>query len=328
MHSCEEVPSERGKEDQGCLDWLTANYSFLYRVGDKETVSASLVFKLSQTPQEVAVKVMPGGEVKDVKISCMLNGLTETPCFVKTFGWIKCSQIPPLWMKGLNMKRDAPKSLAASKMFLFQVMAFSPHAWADERIQLNLEEYRAMLFLLLHALWVAHKKFSFRHNDMHKGQILFQTCKPNTSIEIVVGENHYWIPCQRFVPKLIDFGLATLEEEESDDDDATASSEGEGMFEREPGDDMHDDLRNLFYMFDERMEADGLVPFKRNKSLTKLDDIILNDSIFESLRRNTSNTSSIQSRYVCDVCFSAATVQWEGKPFYFCGEECASSYIK
>jgi hypothetical protein len=209
-------------------------------VGDKETVSASLVFKLSQDRQDVAVKVMPlpsEDSIKDVRIACMLNNLTDTPVFVKTFGWLKCSEIPSLWLKGLNIKKDAPRSFACSKMFLFQVMAFSSHAWSDTKIQLDVEEYRVMLFMLLHGLWVAKEKHQFRHHDIHEGQILFQTCKPDTVVTLAVGENRYTLKCERFIPKLIDFGFATLEDVLSEEE-----SSGEGMFERFEGEeDVHDD---------------------------------------------------------------------------------------
>lgn len=48
MHSCAEVPTEKGKQDQDCLNLLSNTYTFIKRVGDKETVSASLVFQLSK----------------------------------------------------------------------------------------------------------------------------------------------------------------------------------------------------------------------------------------------------------------------------------------
>jgi len=329
MHSCTEVPSEKGKEDQGCLDQLVQNYSFLYRVGDKETVSASLVFKLSQGPQDVAVKVMPlvRDAIQDVKIACMLNNIQETPVFVKTFGWIKCGTIPLEWLKGMDIKKDAPKSLSRAKMFLFQVMAFSSHAWSDRRIKLDVEEYRVMLFLLLHGLYIAQDKIGFRHNDIHSGQILFQTCKPGTTIDVSIGENHYRLVCGRFVPKLIDFGLATLGEKEEEESESGSESEEGGMFEREEGDDLSDDLRNLFYLFEERMRQDGLKPFPRNKKFTQLEDILLMDPIFTSIRKNgLSSEEKIKGRYFCDVCSSVATTQWEGKPLYFCDEACAYSW--
>jgi len=328
MHSCAEVPTEKGKQDQDCLKLLSDTYTFIKRVGDKETVSASLVFRLSKDSQEVAIKVMPLGSktnkttLQDVRIACILNNLEQTPVFVKTSGWIKCNQIPPLWIRNMNIKKDAPRAFESARMFLFQVMSFSSHSWTDGEIKLDLEEYRVMLFLLLHGLWVAEKKIHFRHNDIHKGQILFQACKPNTSITISIGENRYKVTCQRFVPKLIDFGHATTSKEEEEEEEEEYSSEGAGLFERSPEDLLHDDVKQLFYVFEERMQQEGLEPFKRSKFWTQIEDILLRDPIFENIRL----FSSIESGYFCDVCSSIANVQWEGKPFYFCNDVCARVY--
>jgi hypothetical protein len=339
MHPCSETPSLKGKDDEGCLELLNSTFSFIYRIGDKETVSASLVFKLSQQAQDVAVKVIPLREeddLKDIKIACLLNGLLEeSPIFVRTFGWLKCKEIPPLWTKGMDTKKSVPKSFLPyfkgnkKASFVFQVMSFSSHSWTDERIRLDLEEYRVMLFLLMHGLWLAKIRYGFKHNDIHQGQVLFQTCKPNTPITVSVAENNYTLVCQRFVPKLIDFGLSTTSsssyssysssEEYSKSDDDSMFDKGEEIED--------DDLRNLFYMFEQRMEKDGLKPFVPQKGNNTLEDILVKDALFKSIRNNNNSTSIKNSvGFICDVCSSVATHEWEHKGIRFCGDACASQW--
>lgn len=319
MHPCSESPSLRGPEDIDCLGLLTNTFSFIHRIGNKETVSASLVFKLSQDSQDIVVKVLPlkqESDLKDIKIACLLNGLSdETPVFVRTFGWIKCKEIPLLWLKGINMKKDAPRIFSTKSTYIFQVMSFSAYTWENAEISLDKEEYRSMLFLLLHGLWLARVRFNFKHNDIHKGQILFQTCKPNTSILVNIGENKFVLTCKRFVPKLIDFGFASIGKEEEEDDDFSSSDND--MFSRneETQDSSDTDLHDLLYMFSERMKMNGLVPFKISGSL---EDILTNNILFKSFKSNTGIKS-----YLCNVCSSVATKQWENHPIKFCDEKCA-----
>lgn len=316
MHSCSEPPTKSAREDKDCLSLLTSTYAFIHRIGDKETVTASVVFKLSQETQDVAVKVMPldDAAVNDVRIACLLNGMSEqTPIFVRTFGWIKCQTIP--WQY-----KNAPRAFNQKKknaMYLFQVMAFSSHAWTDARIELSMEEYRTMLFLLMHGLWIAREKTGFRHNDIHQGQVLFQTCKPGTPITVTMGENSYTIKCERFVPKLIDFGLASTGEQEKED----FSSDSDDMFEKEQGTIDDDDIRNLVYMFEERMKQDGLEPFLLR--YTTMDEILMRDPIFDNIRKGPRQP--VNSR-LCDVCSSVAKHAWGGCDIVFCGESCASSW--
>lgn len=59
MHPCSEIPSIKDSEDTNCLALLTSTFTFVHRIGDIETASQSLVFKLSQNNQHIAVKVIP-----------------------------------------------------------------------------------------------------------------------------------------------------------------------------------------------------------------------------------------------------------------------------
>lgn len=356
MHSCSEVPDAKKAEDEGCLDTLTKNYAFVYRVGNKESVSASFVFKLSRETQDVAIKVVPltgEGALSDTRIACLLNGLDEeTPVFVKTFGWIKCSAIPSRWLQRVDMKKDvplvfkpmlSPSSGVGKHVYIFQIMAFSSHAWEDERIQLGLEEYRAMLFLLMHGLWLARTRHGFRHNDVHAGQVLFQVCQPNTRIAIRVGDKTYTVVCERFVPKLIDFGLATLRgsaaenekspgggdsEDESDCDSAPfggGSGSDDDMFDRsDEADEYDDDLVNLLEIFSQRMQRDKLKPFAFStpKAQRTLASMLMGDAVFAIFRVPYGNAALLR----CDVCSSSATKQWEGVGVRFCGDACAHSW--
>jgi len=336
MRPCSETPTAKGPQDEGCLQTLTSMFSFLYRIGNKKTVSASLVFRLSQKSQEIVVKAIPlkkEEDLKDIKIACLLNGLTEeSPIFVRTFGWIKCKEIPPLWTKGLNLKKDAPESFSKGKIdnYIFQVMSFSSHPWTDMQISLDLEEYRVMLFLLLHGLLLAKNRFGFKHNDIHEGQVLFQMCTPNTPIVVEVGKQRYTIVCQRFVPKLIDFGLSTIFGEKEEDEDnsySISNSEEEDDFERVNNGVFDDqDIRDLLYMFEQRMEKDKVVPFVFQKGRTAtLESILLKDPVFESLRKNVA---TINSHYFCDVCSSVAHMEWQNKGIRFCDDTCAYQWVE
>lgn len=339
MHPCSEIPSIKAPEDKDCLDLLTSTFTFVHRIGDIETASQSLVFKLSQNNQHIAVKVIPlkqeESALKDIKIGCILNEISDaTPVFVKTFGWLKCNQMPPLWIKGLDLKKDVPKSFLfkkGTKSYIFQTMAFSAETWGNDKIHLDLEEYRTMLFLLIHGLWLAKTRYGFEHRDIHSGQVLFEVCKPNTLIVISVENSSYTLVCQRFVPKLIDFGLSkTISSEESEESNYSSSdpdsSEDDEMFEKKDrkfGGDQ--DLLDLFSIFEQRMKKDGLVPFQPKSTSQNHRDLLLKDPIFEVLRKNSKNTSLVKSGF-CDVCSSVAKMEWENRGIRFCNETCANHW--
>ena len=192
---------------------------------------------------------------------------------------------------------------------------------------MDLEEYRVMLFLLMHGLWLARIRYGFKHNDIHQGQVLFQTCKPNTPITVSVAENNYTLVCQRFVPKLIDFGLSTTSSSSysSYSSSEEYSKSDDDMFDK--GEEIEDDdLRNLFYMFEQRMEKDGLQPFVPQKGNTTLEDILVKDALFKSIRNNNSTSIKNSVCLMCDVCSSVATHEWEHKGIRFCGDACASQW--
>lgn len=331
MHLCSESPNSKRTEDSNCLDVLASNYTFVYRVGDKESVSASLVFKLSRETQDVAVKVIPlkdDASLNDTRLSCLLNGLDEaTPIFIKTLGWLKCNTIPATWIRDVDMQRDVPKVFKAKKnTYIFQVMAFTSHAWSDARIHLSVEEYRVMLFLLIHGLWLARTRHNIRHNDVHEGQVLFQTCKKDTPITVSVGKQSFQVMCERFVPKLIDFGLATTEDEESESGSGSGSEE-DSMFDDEDAPVKDEDLRNLLEMFEQRMVRDKLKPFAYSlpKVERTFESLLLKDKVFDSIRKSKATT--VESPLVrCDVCSSHAQHQWQGTNVRFCGEVCAYSW--
>lgn len=201
LHSCSD-PFDLDTEDVNCLSKLADNYRFISVLGSGVE---GVAIKVSRDQRFFAVKIAKAVENRNsLKMACRLNDLKDyTGIFVYTYGWLTCNTIPNDWSKFMEYDGE-------NKTLLFTVMELSSLTWPD--VILTKEELVICFLVLLHGFHIAYKKLGFVHNDLHPGNILLQTI-PSKDSEVylsvdtdlvfkITGEQ------TRFVPKIIDFGLA------------------------------------------------------------------------------------------------------------------------
>lgn len=70
-------------------------------------------------------------------------------------------------------------------------------------------ELLSILFQVAFGLSVANKEFKFVHNDLHAGNIMFQST-PQKYLYYLIHSNYYRIPTYNKIAKIIDFARATM----------------------------------------------------------------------------------------------------------------------
>ena len=70
-------------------------------------------------------------------------------------------------------------------------------------------ELLSVLFQVAFGLAIANKEFRFVHNDLHAGNIMFQST-PQKYLYYLINGNYYRIPTYNKISKIIDFARATL----------------------------------------------------------------------------------------------------------------------
>jgi hypothetical protein len=335
------VPVENEPASPTCVSYLLERFVFIKRLGKGEMSVIARLDSTDTVPQQIVVKIMPldSNARQDLSIACQLNKLHDaTPVFIQTWGWLACQEIPREWKQYMfSLPQGVDWSLP---MLIFQVMDYSPESWADKNTTLLAAEYESMLFLLLHGLYVARKQLgSFSHNDIHEGQILLQPCKPQTQITCMVEGVAIFVTCHRFVPKLIDFGLASSKslpfvsaDEYSYSED---NSDGEDMFESSSTMTESSDVKDLLSTFEKRMRKDKIKPMVQRSELMldaqisdpsdykAIANVLLGDERFKSVRQLRQPAVGA---HLCMVCASPAKFAWEKTRMTFCDARCENKW--
>jgi len=347
MNPCSVLPKQDSPLARECVSFLLANYIFVKRVGKGEM---SVIARLDETKtdgpqQKIVCKIMPLDEnaIQDISIACQLNDLhDETPVFVLTFGWLACSEIPQEWRQYMF---QLPEGVDwSTDMLVFQIMDFAPETWADKSLTLLPDEYEAMLFLLLHGLYVARRRLgSFSHNDIHEGQLLLYPCAPNTIIQCRVEKTVFAVTCQRFVPKLIDFGLSTTQQFRLTSANNYSEDEDDGLFEKAAtaaSADANSDVKDLIIEFERRMKKDGMKQIPKRSSFLEdalqsaasdhqvIAEVLLNDGRFKRVAQKQNKKHKQDAAAVnCMVCHSLpAQFEWQNTMLKFCTAHCAEKW--
>ncbi|MBX9637207.1 MAG: hypothetical protein K2Q45_06620 [Nitrosomonas sp.] len=323
-------------------------FVFIKRLGKGEMSVIARLDSTDDIAQQIVVKIMPldVNARQDLSIACQLNNLhNATPVFIQTWGWLACHEIPREWKQYMfALPTGVDWSLP---VLIFQVMDYSPESWSDKNTTLLADEYEAMLFLLLHGLYVARKELgSFSHNDIHEGQVLLQPCKPNTEITCMVEGVSMIVQCKRFVPKLIDFGLASSKSlpfsTTSDEDDYSGSSDSDDdMFESSSTMTDSSDVKDLLTIFETRMRRDKIKPMVQRSDFMldaqisdpsdykAIANVLLKDARFKKVVQKATFVAEKAvgvNEKMCMVCASPAEYVWPKSRFYFCNARCANKW--
>jgi serine/threonine protein kinase len=285
LHDCSE-PIVLTSSDTDCLSTLANTYRFVTILGSG---MEGVAIKINKDQRFFAIKISKAQDSKkSLKMACKLNELKDyTGIFVYTYGWLVCNSIPDDWLRFMDPYEE--KSL-----LLFTVMEISALKWSD--VILTKEELVICFLILMHGFYIAKKKLGFAHNDLHPGNLLLQAIPYKESeiyLEVypdlvfkVTGEQ------TRFVPKIIDFGMAVTEGRDNDD-----LSDIKDMFEREA---------NIF----------GAI------SNDAMDESNFENPLFEKYK-----TESRKKGKTCFMCSSVAKFEREedGR-FTFCSQACSNVF--
>jgi hypothetical protein len=319
LQPCSELPSVSTEENNyECLVDIAKRYVISYVINSGKYGTVIKVTVATDNTQVYAVKISALDEnaVADVSIACQINSLhRETGAFLRTFGWISCIDVPGPWKT--HSKDEYPELLANAvdrkDALLYIFMDLANEEFRDRRISLDSDEIVAMLYLLLHGLYVARRRLgAFSHHDVHDENIMLQTVNANTKINVL----GYQITNLRFVPKFIDYGLSTTSVVKSDD------------------------VSEVVHALTGKVRP--------REARIKLERVIDNMEEFETAKESMSNDSecilrlleAIAERYAddnphfterddpiqqcCIQCSAEATCLWNGTDVAFCGTHCAN----
>lgn len=316
LRPCSQVPDKRAASE--CMNDFVPQM-FLGQ-GEQGTV-----IEASVDQRIVVVKIMPFGteSVAEVKAQCLLDGLRqETSVFAHAYGWQVCKTIPESWIFYIGNKRF-PKA----SYYLFLVMEEAPKKWTDwENLNIQEEEFKALLFLLLHGIYVGRKRFQFLHDDLGPQNLMLQTKQPGP-IHVRVGKQVFSVessaPQQRplrFVPKIIDFGYTEYGEEEN------GSDEDDSLFETEAT--PATDLSSLEHVFPNGMMQAffDMSLFKKAKMSSRSDYKAIKDLLMSPFFAEYA-TDKTNVGKMCIVCMREATHVHKRDQTYFCGAACAFNAI-
>jgi len=310
LHPCTETPSPDTPSGEACIGALASKYVFSGMLGSGEQ---GIVIEVIHKQHVMAVKIVPLDEfgIDEVQIQCMLNALQKkTGIFSRAYGWQVCNEIPRQWKEHVV----APFEESGPLLFIF--MEKTIKAWND--VHLKASEYKAVLFLLLHGLYIARKELGFDHDDINTANVMLQPKEMGHSVNVAVGNVYFTVNNGRFVPKLIDYGMATTKythEEEEEDNDSDDLFGG--------GPTPSTDVSSLEYLLEDKIQ---LAPFfnsfefmeakESSKHDYKAIETLLLMDFFKEYRTDKENV-----QFRCSVCLTDAKLQWENG-FTFCSKEC------
>lgn len=228
--SCKTLPTQNdfyARHDQLLNDFKT-DYTLIRFLG---AGSFGFVFELQdQMKHSVAIKMVPylnkitmrsTAQRRELEIMCKLNDLVDT-CFIfpRVYGWMTVSALPEEWKDYFE------------ELYEYQELGFIPYGYrrlplllmCTEKVQYTLQDnilisendLKCILFLLLNGLMHAKKKLKyFAHEDLHNGNIMLTPANRN-NIYRIYDENDervlYELSGFDFIPKIIDYGFAEVEE--------------------------------------------------------------------------------------------------------------------
>ena len=281
---------------------------------------ASLAVKILPFRVEDSILYEPRVIIRDVQqelfIACQVNQLhEETPVFIQTFGWLVSEKIPNDWKLFIDMSKLQYKDVRKlSYMFLF--MEQSSYKFDSDAVAFDLKGYLTILYIILHALYVARQRFDFRHSDLHMGNIMIDIVH-GTSLDLRITEhtNVHVNLINQYLPKIIDFGHART------------SNAVDGGRNKNDVSTVFGAVQERAAKYDPEMDVSVISEFQDFDM--PLGELLLNHPMFEKIR--TINTSGgrggvkRQKRVEqCSMCGSEATMRFETNNKYkFCHEYCA-----
>lgn len=211
-------------------------------LADSHNYFLTKVYFYYKTPKELYSKDQPKGiphADAEIKILSLLRELIDnsvTPCVLRMDYHKICTSISARCNDKLMRDDTSELNLCEYLNFVNGGLAHDKYAFLVlEMCDITLNTYlhnivdapiavsifKSIIFLVIHAVFVIKRKYpGFRHGDLHMDNVMLSIdhdfkydARDQKYIEIVIAGTKYYIPYFGFMPKIIDFGYATIPEE-------------------------------------------------------------------------------------------------------------------
>jgi hypothetical protein len=318
FNPCDKLPKYQKLQPACDVSELARSYPALIKIGSGST--AIMIGIIGQTKLAIKIIVFSQDAVNEILVSCAINKLqNESIIFNRIYGWTVCKTIPDVWKDKLRGQYETAKDLETrieTQSGRIMLIPMEMYYYRITDIIYGNQDAKKMLFLLIHGISVARRKFPyFRHGDIHNGNIMIKIrvelfpimCKTSTGI-IYSVENVI------HVPKLIDFGQTTFSEK-------THFS----------GNDMTH-LKMVFLCFVKNIDREEFVDFFDSEEYKESEQTKDND--FEVLERlldhsffGYNKTKININQNICSLCSSSVAQYTYGTIEGICSQKCLDNSL-
>jgi hypothetical protein len=341
IHDCSEIPDFNNvKLDESCISTIQKKYTLLdtvkflsgYNEDDFPVPPPVIeIWSKENVKESIAVKILPWSKdfdvlsLRELNVACELNSLKDqTNVFVHVYGYLICKRVHNSWLKYPQISEfiNSYKNKDDKNMnIIYMFMEKPSSSFMEQGYYFDREELHSLLFILLHALYVANDRLGFRHQDVHEYQILMDRTnnqKDNNLYLAIKGQEYKVKRPQGMQPKIIDFGKSHTNNYPSDRDG-------------------FNDLSSLFLAFEKRYKVHkgkggpslGEIKYDSLKKVTDLGDFAI--QFYKENLMNTDdgdkpkNSKKIKmSKSQCLFCGRLAYKRYDiNTKLRFCNEYCA-----
>jgi hypothetical protein len=227
FNDCSVLPTRLSVINKTLIKKISKHFYFIRVLG---TGAYGVTIELNDGKgKQLAVKIAVTSldSYDEIQTACKINSLILfSPIFTETYGWIKSYGVPDDWKERLrkedyNDNDDLVDAIQNNYGLLFIAMEF--HLYRFTEIMFTFTDLSQILFLLLHGIGEARKKFPFfRHADIHKDNVMIKINKDTQPIKL----SGYILENVKYIPKLIDYGETRLSEKRNEDDFNPEGSKG------------------------------------------------------------------------------------------------------
>ena len=321
LHECHELTQETiTVNDPTVLKTITDEFQLLKYLGSGQS---GHVYLMARTPEEqMAMKVMPcsSSSEQEIRTSCLLNSIrSETGIFAYTYGWLSCANFPSHLLPYI-IEGKAPKP---NTDHIFMFSEYVPFAWNDPSFRYTDTDFRIMVFLLLHGIYIGRRELEFFHHDIHEGNIMLRNIFHTEVVKVKTIDVEFEISGARFVPKLYAKPESTNNKNRFKVSDLQLLAE---EFFRVMVAQKNLDARRAFLKFKNGMQFEEAC--KESASNYQVVNQLLNHEYFNipEIKRLDREPEGKKLKFVerCIMCTTPAKMIYQGTDLTFCGKRCAA----
>jgi hypothetical protein len=191
----------------GCKKFL-GHGRFGTVIGLSDSVAVKILeFRLAAENKRFDPLIVIRDVQQELFIACQLNALQKfTPALVRTHGWLISQHIPLSWKPFVKLEQLEYKDVEKHS-YMLMFMEHIAHPFDSKKALVT--GYLNIIFILLHALYVAKRELGFNHSDLHMGNIMLEVTS-NRNVILPMNDKLSFnvnLP-DGYIPKIIDFGFS------------------------------------------------------------------------------------------------------------------------